>query len=176
MNLRLSCIAAAAALLLAGPVPAFGQDSNLALAPADEYFGRYNLSVIGIANAIRDSGFRIDSGADVRAVVEGSLSFVTDALHAWEAKYPGDPWIAKDLLALETVYLKIPGTDAYHLAAQTEAWLVADYPATASATAARAHLAGGPPPAQAAALHASATESPWERFAALRAPLPPPPQ
>ena len=76
MILRLAVFIAAFFALLA---PALAQDDDSiantpvlssslrGLAPADEYFGRYNLSVLGIANNIRDAGTRIDTGGDIHA-------------------------------------------------------------------------------------------------------------
>jgi hypothetical protein len=161
---------ALAIFFIASAGPALAQDATLA--PADENFGRFNLSVLGIANAIRDSGARIDGGTDPHALLSGPLAFATDAMHAWEERYPADPWIAKDLLALETVYLKIPTDDALRLASRTEAWLIADFPASPYVAKARALLdaasATAAAPAQAAPVNA------WERFAALRVPLPSP--
>jgi len=163
-------LGALAVVLIATIAPAFAQDATLA--PADETFGRFNLTVLGVANAIRDSGARLDGGADPRTLVTGPLAFATDAMRAWEGKYPSDPWIAKDLLALETVYLKIPTDDAFRLASHTEAWLLADFPASTYGAKARSLLetasnvaanAPVPPPAEGA----------WERFASLRVPLPP---
>jgi hypothetical protein len=156
-----------AAVLTGSIGPALAQDATLA--PADEYFGRFNLSVLAIANSIRDCGARLADGGDARALVSGPLAFATDAIHAWEAQYPKDPWIAKDLLALETVYVKMPTDDAARLASATEAWLLADFPASPEAAKGRALLdgsvAGAPVP--------SGPSNAWERFAALRVPLPP---
>lgn len=179
MKLRLAfCIAT----FFASLAPALAQDSLRGLAPADEYFGRFNLSVLGIANTIRDAGARLDSGTDPRNMLTGPLSFVTDAMKDWEQKYPGDPWIAKDLLALERVYLRVPGDDGFRLASQTESWLIADYPNTEYAGKGRAELASyrapnAPPPQQQAWQPQQQTipsyATPWERFAALRIPIAP---
>jgi len=186
-------IALCIATVIAALAPARAADSMLGLAPADEYFGRYNLSVLGIANTIRDAGARIDAGTDPGTMLTGPLSFVTDAIHGWEQKYPSDPWIAKDLLALEAVDLRVlPAENGLRLAHQTEAWLIADYPNSSYAATARLQLATAETTAQPApdlsvqpAPFANATPaaapalpsyaSPWERFAALRAPLPPAP-
>ena len=157
-----------AAFFAASIAPALAQDATLA--PADESFGRFNLSVLGVANSIRDSGARLDAGSDARTLLSGPLAFATDAMHAWEGRYPGDPWIAKDLLALEAVYLKIPTDDAFRLASRTEAWLLADFPASPYVAKARALLDN----AAAAAAPPNAVLNAWERFAALRVPLPPP--
>jgi hypothetical protein len=148
------------------------------LAPADRYFGRYNLSVLGIANHIRDAGTRIDTGSDIRLMLTGPLAFATDALKAWQEQYPSDPWIAKDLLALEAVYLKVPTDECFRLASQTEAWLLADFPNTIYAAQGRKQLAdaASPPssqPVMMTALRPSIPSyaTPWERFAAMRVPL-----
>jgi hypothetical protein len=196
VKLRLAfCIAAFFGTL----TPALAQDSLRGLAPADEYFGHFNLSVLGIANTIRDADARLNSGGDGRAMLTGPLSFVTDAVKDWEQKYPSDPWIAKDLLALEAVYLHVPTDDGFRLASQTEAWLIADYPDTQYAAQGRSQLASNripympqqvPQPAPVALYQPQAQPqyqaqwqpvvqrqqaipsyaTPWERYAALRVP------
>lgn len=138
MKARLAfCIAAFFAML----APAMAQDHMRGLAPADEYFGRYKLSVLGIANTIRDAQTRIDAGDDPRALFDGPLSDVSDAIHDWEHRYPSDPWIAKDLLALETVYLHSGTDEGTRRAHETEGWLVADYPNSDQAVEGRSQLA-----------------------------------
>ena len=74
-------------------------------------------------------------------MLSGPLSYVTDAIKDWEAQYPADPWIGKDLLALEALYLRVPTDDGFRLASQTEAWLVADYSNTDYAAKGRDQLA-----------------------------------
>jgi hypothetical protein len=189
VKLRLAlCIAAFFGML----APAMAQDSQRGLAPADEYFGHYNLSVLGIANTIRDADVRLDGGGDAHAMLSGPLSFVSDAIKDWEQKYPSDPWIAKDLLALEAVYLHVPTDDGFRLASQTEAWLIADYPDTDYASRGRSQLADNripympqqmpqqvpvaqpvaqwqPVPRQAAPVAAIPSyATPWVRYAAMR--------
>jgi hypothetical protein len=161
-NVRVRCLSVAVLAFVLASIGAARADATLA--PADEYFGRFNLSVLGIANAIRDSGSRLDNGADPHDVIAGPLAFATDAMHAWEARYPSDPWIARDLLALETVYLKVQTDDGLRLAARTEAWLVADFPQAEQCAKARLLLA------DATGSQPSAQHSAWERFAALRLP------
>ena len=171
VNLRLAVLALAFALP-ATPVCAQGLSS---LAPADEYFGHYRLSVLGIANSIRYSGNRIDEG-NVGPTLDGPLMFVSDAIRAWEKHYPRDPWIARDLFALQVVYLRVQSQRGLELARTTEAWLVADYPNAPEAAEAQIVLAdatGGGEfrPSGYAVIRSSGDAC--ERFAALRAPLPP---
>jgi len=168
-TLRLALTAAIFAALLA---PVAAEDLSR-LAPADEYFGRFQLSVLGIANSIRDAGTKIDQGADPQSVIEGPLALASDAIVGWEAQYPQDPWIAKDLLALETAYLKVPTPAGHDLAVQTLAWLAKDYGGTQYAALGRDELAPAAPVrhrvAVAVAAPAPREMTAWERFAALRA-------
>jgi len=134
-------------LAFAGPaIPALAEDASpygavpmRALAPADEYFGRARMSVLGIANTIRD----------------------------WERQFPRDPWIARDLYALETVYLRAHTEQAFTLARATENWLIRDYPESPHTRDAR--IALGDLPSEDGTLTVDA----WGRFADMRAPLPP---
>lgn len=114
--------------------PAFAQQTPLgpaplaALAPADESFGHFRMSVLGIANAIRLAGDRLAAGADPHAICSGSLAFAGDAIAAWEQAYPQDPAIPRDLLALERTYALAAGAEARAHANATAEWLLRDYP------------------------------------------------
>ncbi len=127
------CITATATL--ADPAP------KSKVAPADEYFGRLKMSVLGIGNVIKDMRLRVEADADKTPTIFGSLAMVEDALRDWERKYPRDTWIAKDLFALEVTYLRASGDRAHDLAIKTEAWLHRDYPRTAYAYQAHEALA-----------------------------------
>lgn len=112
--------------------PAFAQTHG-AVAPADEYFGRLKMSVLGIANVIHDMRNRVETSPERTPSIFGGLANVADAIRDWETKYPHDTWIAKDLLALENCYLAAPGDRAQDMAIRTEAWLQHDYGRTAYA-------------------------------------------
>jgi len=137
MNVIKPAIICMAALLMATPV--FAQ-SHSAVAPADEYFGRLKMSVLGIANVIKDMRLRIEADASRTPSIFGSLANVEDAIRDWEAKYPHDSWIPRNLLALETCYLEAPGDRARGLAIRTEAWLHRDYGRTTYASQGRHKL------------------------------------
>ena len=98
------------------------------LAPADEYFGRLKMSILGIANTIRDAGLRLDAGASPADVMNGSLAFASDAIQDWEHRYPRDPWIPRDLAALQSAYEKIQTAQGQELARKTAAWRQHDFP------------------------------------------------
>jgi hypothetical protein len=112
--------------LLAAATPAWAQQHS-SVAPADEYFGRLKMSVLGIANVIKDMRLRVEADATRTPSIFGSLGMVEDAIRDWEEKYPHDSWIPRNLLALETCYIEAPGDRARELAIRTEAWLRHDY-------------------------------------------------
>lgn len=65
------------------------------LAPADEYFGRMRMSVLGIRNAL-DTLERRAAGHDARiASLTGQLALIDDALNDWRAHYPRDTWLPR---------------------------------------------------------------------------------
>ena len=115
--------------------PAFAQKSNVA--PADEYFGRLKMSILGIGNVIRDMRLRVENDASQTASIFGSLALTEDAIRDWEAKYPNDSWIPRNLLALESCYLAANGERAREFAIRTEPWLQHDFPRTTYAFQAR---------------------------------------
>jgi len=78
-------------------------------APADEYFGRQKISVIGIQNNFHD--LNIESGDNTTSPsIINKLNFVTEAMAKWAAKYPNDPDLAHTyylgVLALQKVYVQ----------------------------------------------------------------------
>ena len=112
------------------------------VAPADEYFGRLKLSILGIRNTIKDMGLKADADSSHAAnVVMGSVGLTEDAIHDWEKKYPQDGWIPATIFSLERLYAKVDSDDARTHAKITMAWLVHDYPASAPAKMGKKELA-----------------------------------
>jgi hypothetical protein len=115
----------------------------LKVAPADEYFGRLKMSILGIANTIKDQSAMYDRRPDQLQSEMHAMVFVVDAIRDWEHKYPRDPWIAKSLFNLERFYNKIPTADGRAEAMRTMVWLVHDFPATWYGRVGREEIAGG---------------------------------
>ncbi len=65
------------------------------LAPADEYFGRMKMSVLGIRNALDGLERRAAGGERNVASMSGMLALVDDAISDWRAKYPRDTWLPR---------------------------------------------------------------------------------
>jgi hypothetical protein len=117
-------------LAFAAPQPAISA-THVALAsrlaPADEYFGRLKMSILGIRNELRDLDQRLTYSPDKAADVLGSAAFVENAIQDWEAKYPADPWLARSVYQLTHLYARIHTSDAHIKAVNALHWLVTRY-------------------------------------------------
>jgi hypothetical protein len=131
------------------------------VAPADEYFGRLKLSILGIRNTIKDMGLKADADpARAESSVMGAVSLTEDAMRDWEKKYPADSWIPPAILSLERLYAKVDSDVARAHAKVVMVWLVHDYPKSAPAKVGQKELAEnlvGVKPAVAASAPAAAT-------------------
>jgi hypothetical protein len=61
-------------------------------APADEYFGQYKLSFLGIRNIIHDMNIEGDSPLAL-PLQEGRIHEVAGSLADWANRYPRDKWL-----------------------------------------------------------------------------------
>ncbi|HEX3551022.1 MAG TPA: hypothetical protein VHT53_11630 [Candidatus Elarobacter sp.] len=98
------------------------------VAPADEYFGKLKMSILGIRNTIKDQGLKIDVDPGKAPSTMGSIALTEDAIRDWQHKYPCDSWIPGTLLALERFYCKIHTDDGVKRVHATFAWLRHDFP------------------------------------------------
>lgn len=67
--------------------------AHIRVAPADEYFGRQKISILGINNTIHDTNLRIGFDHVHAAKYYGTLAAAHDALFDWARKYPQDTWL-----------------------------------------------------------------------------------
>ncbi len=120
-------------LAFSAPQPAFSA-THVAMArfasrvaPADEYFGRLKMSILGIRNELRDLDQRLTYSPDAGASALGTALFVENAIRDWEAKYPADPWLARSVYQLTHVYAKIHTAGGREKAVSALHWLVSRY-------------------------------------------------
>lgn len=111
------------------------------VAPADEYFGRLKMSILGIRNQLHDLDLRLQFEPAKSEDVIGSAKMVEDALHDWEHKYPSDPWLAKDVFQLAQLYARIQTQHGHQVALRTVHWLYGRYGKTPYAAQAKMQLA-----------------------------------
>jgi hypothetical protein len=111
------------------------------VAPADEYFGRLKMSILGIRNQLHDLDMRLQYTPDKSADILGSAAYVEDALKDWEHKYPGDPWLAKSVFQLTQLYSQVHTDDGQRCATRTLHWLLGRYGRSRYAAQARTEIA-----------------------------------
>ena len=111
------------------------------VAPADEYFGRLKMSILGIRNQLRDLDLRLQYAPDRGEDILGAAGFVEDALHDWEHKYPADPWLAKSVYELTALYARVHSATGQQYCSRAFHWLQSRYGTSAYAAQARTQLA-----------------------------------
>jgi hypothetical protein len=126
-------------------VVARGYHPHTGPAPADEYFGRLQMSVLGVRNKVKDLGLNADLHPEHDAAVLGNALWVEDAMRDWAKKYPFDRWLPRYAYALEQIYERIPGDGAHRRAVKQIAYLTAYFPQTVYGRIGRAKLAMGIP-------------------------------
>ena len=124
---RLLLVLALGSTIVSAAAPASAAPTN-ALAPADRYFGRLQMSILGVRNSLRDLSQQVDVHPDAAAHVYDKAVFVEDALHDWAAKFPNDPWVPKYIYSLAELYRKVDTEDARVRKNDTLDWLIASYP------------------------------------------------
>lgn len=97
-------------------------------APADEYFGKLKMSILGIRNTIKDQGLKVDIDPASATSTFNAIALTEDAIRDWEHKYPCDSWIPGSIFALEHYYTKIHTEDGVRHVHATFAWLRHDFP------------------------------------------------
>jgi hypothetical protein len=98
------------------------------VAPADEYFGKLKMSILGIRNTIKDQGLKVDFDPAGASSTFNAIALTEDAIRDWEHKYPCDSWIPGSIFALEHYYTKIHTADGVKHVHATFAWLRHDFP------------------------------------------------
>jgi hypothetical protein len=111
------------------------------VAPADEYFGRLKMSILGIRNQLHDLALRVQYAPEKSADVLGPAGFVEDAISDWEHKYPSDPWLPRNVFLLERLYSQIHTDEGQTRTSRTLHWLLARYPHTWYGKQAKTELA-----------------------------------
>jgi hypothetical protein len=115
-------------------VPAVPAAAANRLAPADEYFGPTEMSILGIRNELHDAAVSLDADpAHGNAESLARAMIIETAVHEWESKYPGDGWLPRTVYALHVVYRKMSGEQAKSRVSDTAYWLLTKYPDSAEA-------------------------------------------
>ena len=98
------------------------------VAPADEYFGRMKMSILGISNSIRDTGTREGFDPVGASRYYSSLAMTQDALQDWARKYPHDTWIPRRAYDMSHDFWRMHTSDGDAAANRCRALLFAQFP------------------------------------------------
>jgi hypothetical protein len=141
-------IVALGATLSFAPAMAAAPPHHPRLAPADEYFGPFKISILGIHNMIHDAGARFDADPTKANATFGTAVQAEVALKEWERRYPEDTLIPRNIYFLERLYTKLRVLpEAQKKTIDTRDWLLGKYGKSPQARVLRAQLASdGPPP------------------------------
>jgi hypothetical protein len=172
-------VAFAASVLLCMQI-AVAQTS--ASAPADEYFGRHDESVLEIRNRLNDFDARSDADMMAPGVVS-QIDDVQEAMLDWQHQYPNDPWLPRSFAALLRDYHRA-GAASNQTALAALAVMRSNYADAPETSATVALLFGSgehdvvaaDPPARTVVSTAGVVtppQDPWAQFDALRYGTPP---
>ncbi|HLJ84987.1 MAG TPA: hypothetical protein VKT51_12510 [Candidatus Eremiobacteraceae bacterium] len=126
------------------------------VAPADEYFGRMKLSILGISNTIHDTKLREGFDPVHAAAYYDKLSLAEDALEDWSKKYPHDTWLPGKAYYMSHEFWAMNTPDGNREAERCRALLFAQFKTSPYAAKARTEAAAMFQPAIAAAQPAQA--------------------
>jgi hypothetical protein len=152
---------------LASAAPALADQKNVN-APADEYFGRQQISTLGIDNMIRDTDRRESSDPASAVRLYGGLVAAEDALEDWARKYPQDSWIPKRAYEISHLFWRMHSAEANAAADRCRDILFKQFPASRYAVLAQAEepqTTAADPAVQAQGPRAAVVSNPWLRFA-----------
>lgn len=128
-----------AAILFSAAI-AVASDTAMSAAPADENFGHYHLSVLGMRNTLHDLDSRLIADPGKSDSLANIVALTEDAIGDWQAKYPRDSWIPRSLLELLHVYHHMTNTIGRAGERRVLDWLDRKYPGNAADEAAHALL------------------------------------
>ena len=122
------------------------------VAPADEYFGRMKMSILGITNSIRDTGLREGFDPANASKYYNGLALTEDALEDWAHKYPQDSWIPRRAYDLSHDFWRMHTPQADSEAQRCRTLLFRQFPRNHWAVIARTETAAAVAPVTAAAV------------------------
>jgi hypothetical protein len=115
--------------------------ANPVVAPADEYFGRMKLSILGIGNIMHDTKLREAYDPAHAADNYTKLASAEDALEDWAAKYPQDTWLPGKAYYMSHEFWAMNTPDGDRAAERCRALLLSRYAESRYSLRARSEIA-----------------------------------
>ena len=115
------------------PVFAHTNSALSQYAPADEYFGPLQMSILGIRNQIQEMDRLNQTSPEKADAIMGKAAVAEASLRDWEAKYPNDPALARYVYQLCRLYQTINLDSAHQKSIDAHMWLFSRYAQTSYA-------------------------------------------
>lgn len=112
-----------------GTAPAAGWSATTP-APADEYFGRMKMSVLGIHNELARLTDEVQRDPNHPERVSNLATLVEGSIHDWERHYPHDPWLARHIYGLGQMYAQMRTREGHVCALRVLKWVITKYRST----------------------------------------------
>ncbi|HXB82826.1 MAG TPA: hypothetical protein VNU22_05695 [Candidatus Acidoferrum sp.] len=112
-------------------------------APADEYFGKLNMSALRVRYETMQLKQRYETHHLLPEQAEHLLLLTEDSFDHWAARYPNDPWLASTGLLLAALYAELPGDVAREHAVRLYVYVKVHFPHSRYAAQSRASLHHG---------------------------------
>lgn len=98
------------------------------VAPADRYFGKTKISILGIRNMISDLGVMVVSKPEMVKDVLHKAEFAEQAMHEWAEQFPEDPWLSGYAHNLVTLYEKCSSEEGGKRRRAAQDWFNEHFP------------------------------------------------
>jgi hypothetical protein len=130
------------------PRPSASATPRSSKAPADEYFGRLKMSILGLRHEVDALAKRYDERTIADDDLMHDAGFIEDGIDHWRMTYPRDPWLPQTSFHLAELYMKVQTGAARTRAKAMFAYTARYFPASKEGHQSRARLAQGFPPLQ----------------------------
>jgi hypothetical protein len=112
-------------------------------APADEYFGKLNMSALRVRYEAMQLKKRYETHRLLPEQAEHLLLLTEDSFDRWAARYPKDPWLASTGFLFAELYAELPGDVARDHAVRLYVYVKVHFPHSRYGAQSRASLHRG---------------------------------
>ncbi|MGA7202775.1 MAG: hypothetical protein WBX26_13170 [Candidatus Cybelea sp.] len=134
-------------------------------APADEYFGKLEMSALRVRYETMQLKKRYESHRLLPEQAEHLLLLTENSFDQWAARYPKDPWLASTGLLIAALYAELPGEVARDHAVTLYVYVKTHFPHSTYGAQSRASLHRG---------LSTKADPPWAKAMRPASPSPPP--
>ncbi|HEY2553973.1 MAG TPA: hypothetical protein VGI15_01880 [Candidatus Cybelea sp.] len=117
--------------------------TTVVTAPADQYFGKLNMSALRIRYETMQLKKRYETHQLLPEQAEHLLLLTQDAFTQWAREYPKDSWLPSTGYAIAALFAELPGATARNRAVALYVYVKTNFPSSSYAKASRTALHRG---------------------------------